>query len=194
MPKLKPMNAVSEGLIQLTVWVALTDTTIKNGCMRIIPGSYRDNRYERLTYNLKDQARDYLLTLRPKEIEKAIRTIKFTPGNFTKAQLAYEIAIKEVPELFSGYQTRDLELKAGEFVIFTSLNTHGSYPNVTQDDTRLAFAGRYTTNDVKVLDGFKKDYFAGPDKDIPISIDPLKCMQVLGEDKFGYNNMAEYPS
>lgn len=192
-PKLKATTDINESLIQLTVWVALTDTTIKNGCMRIIPGSYRDNRYERLTYNLKDKAMDYLLTMNAKEIEKALRTIKFTSGNFTKAQLAYEIALREIPELFSGYKTKDLQLKAGEFVIFTSLNTHGSYPNVTDADTRLAFAGRYTTNDVKVLDGFKKDYFAGPGKDIPISVDPLRCIQVLGDDKFGYNNMAVYP-
>jgi chlorinating enzyme len=192
-PKLLATNPMSPAIVQLTAWVALTDVTVENGCMRIIPGSFKDGRFERLAYNIQEQANDYLLTLSREDIEKAIRTLKFSTGNFVRAQLAYEFAIKEVPDLFHGYTIQDMTMKAGEFSIFSSLNTHGSYPNVTTNDNRLAIAGRYTSNDVKIYDGINEDVFVTPDATERFPVDKLGCMQVLGEDKFGYNRMAKRP-
>lgn len=190
--KLKPTKPMSDPLVQLTAWVALTDVTIKNGCMRILPSSYKDGRFERIAYNIKDKASDYLLTLSLADIKKAIHALKYSPGNFLKAQLVYELALKEVPNLFEGYETQDLQMKAGQFIIFTSLNIHGSYPNITSDLNRLAIAGRYTTNDVKVYDNFPVDTFAGPEGDIAFSTKPLACFQVMGQDKFGHNHISDY--
>lgn len=192
-PKLEHAPDISPAAAQLTAWVALTDVTPENGCMRIIPGSYRDGRFERLAFNLKEQANDYLFTLGRNAIERAIRTLKFTTGNFIRSQLVYEFALGEVPDLFEGYATEDMAMKAGEFMIFSSLNTHGSYPNTSKTDDRLAIAGRYTTNDVKIYNGFTDDVFVTPDGEERFPVDRLGCMQLLGEDRFGHNRMATRP-
>lgn len=192
-PKLKPTVPTDESMVQLTAWVALTDVTIDNGCMRFVPGSYRDGRYEYLTYQMKRYAADYLMTLPLHKIEKLVHAAKFTAGNFIKVQAAYELILDQVPDLFEGFETRSMEMKAGEFIIFTSLNTHASYPNTTSDDTRLALAGRYTTTDVKVYDGFNKDVCATPEGEIPFDVAKCACMQVLGRDAYGYNRIATRP-
>lgn len=188
--KLQPTVPTHESMVQLTAWIALTDVSIENGCMRFVPGSYRDGRYEYLTYQMKKYAADYLITLPLDKIERLVHAAKFTAGNFIKVQAAYEMILHEVPDLFEGFQTLSMEMKAGEFIIFTSLNTHASHPNVTTDDTRLAFAGRYTTTDVKVYEGFDKDVFATPEGEIPFDITRCACLQVLGEDTFGHNRIA----
>jgi chlorinating enzyme len=188
--KLQPTVPTHESMVQLTAWIALTDVTIENGCMRFVPGSYRDGRYEYLTYQMKKYAADYLMTLPLDKIERLVHAAKFTAGNFIKVQAAYEMILHEVPDLFDGFETLSMEMKAGEFIIFTSLNTHASHPNATTDDTRLAFAGRYTTTDVKVYEGFDKDVCATPEGEIPFDITRCACLQVLGEDTFGHNRIA----
>jgi non-haem Fe2+, alpha-ketoglutarate-dependent halogenase len=192
-PKLSPTVPTDESMVQLTAWVALTDVTIDNGCMRFVPGSYRDGRYEYLTYQMKRYAASYLMTLPLEKIEKLVHAAKFTAGNFIKVQAAYEMILDQVPDLFEGFATRSMEMKAGEFIIFTSLNTHASHPNTTTGDTRLALAGRYTTPDVKVYDGFRKDVCATPEGEIPFDVTHCACMQVLGKDAYGYNRIATRP-
>ena len=44
----------------------------------------------------------------------------------------------------------DIEMKAGEFVIFWSTLMHASNPNDTEDRTRLGFAARYVPSSVHV--------------------------------------------
>ncbi len=192
-PKLVPTRDTDESMVQLTAWVALTDVTIDNGCMRFVPGSYRDGRFEYLTYQMKRHATNYLMTLPREKIERLIHAARFTAGNFVKVQAAYEMILDEVPDLFDGFETRSMEMKAGEFIIFTSLNTHASHPNITTDDTRLAFAGRYTTTDVKVYNGFRKDVCATPEGEIPFDVSRCACMQVMGEDHYGYNQILSRP-
>jgi hypothetical protein len=123
-----------------------------------------------------------------KNIELLFKTMKFTSGSFLKAQLIYDIAMELIPDLFKDAKVTDLELKAGEAIIFSSLNVHGSYPNVT-DDSRLAFAGRFTSNNVKVYNGFTYDWFQTPKGPMKFDLDKIACMQVAGEDKFGFNTI-----
>jgi ectoine hydroxylase-related dioxygenase (phytanoyl-CoA dioxygenase family) len=84
-------------------------------------------------------------------------------------------------------------MKAGEFILFSSLNTHGSNPNVTSDDTRLAFAGRYTTNDVVVYKDMATDRFPTPEGFITFDTDRIGCIQAQGRDTFGHNRILERP-
>jgi non-heme Fe2+,alpha-ketoglutarate-dependent halogenase len=44
----------------------------------------------------------------------------------------------------------DLEMKAGQFVIFTERVMHGSLPNITSDQSRLGVSGRYVQPSVKI--------------------------------------------
>ncbi len=110
---------------------------------------------------------------------------------FFWVQILFEILTNEIPDLFEGCQHRNLEMKAGQFVIFTSSNMHASHPNTT-NDSRLAFAGRYTSNDVKVYHGFDKDYFPTAEGNIEFDLEKIGCMQVSGTDHFGHNKIIPY--
>jgi chlorinating enzyme len=112
-------------LFQLTAWVAVTDSTVKNGCMRFIPGTHRE--------------------LVPMEIEE-YDPIKHA-GN--KTDRFGSIVMR--PAL-SDYEKRivNMEMKAGEFVIFSERTMHGALPNVTADDSRLGMSARYIVPDVKI--------------------------------------------
>lgn len=192
-PKLYPTVKTNDNMVQLTAWIALSDTTVKNGCMRLLPSSFSDSRFENFAWTLLDRQFPYLMSLDHATIKQVIHAMKFSVGNFVKAQMVFELAIKEIPDLFDGFETRDLEMKAGEFVIFTSLNTHGSYPN-TSDDTRLALAGRYTTNDVIVYKDFETDHFPTPQGNISFNLKDVGCIQAHGEDSFGHNRIYERPA
>ena len=192
-PKLIAPEGVDAGSVQYTCWVALSDCTIENGCMRFMPGSFMDGRFERLAYSILDSKVDYVMQLSQERIEQLVWALRCTSGNFVRAQLAFELVLDELPDLFSEGHVFDLELKAGEAVIFTSMNMHASYPNVTPDDTRLAIAGRYTSNDVQVYPEFKTDAFPTPEGEVQFSLDRIGCMQVHGEDRLGQNRIVERP-
>lgn len=187
-PKLEPTEPMGEGIVQLTCWIALKDATIENGCLRLLEGTHTDGRLEKIAYNIIDNTLPFLMEQSSKNIELLFKTMKFTSGSFLKAQLIYDIAMELIPDLFKDAKVTDLELKAGEAIIFSSLNVHGSYPNVT-DDTRLAFAGRFTSNNVKVYNGFTYDWFQTPKGPMKFDLDKIACMQVAGEDKFGFNTI-----
>ena len=193
-PKLQSTQEINDSMVQLTAWIALSDTTVENGCMRLMPNSFTDARFESFAWALLEHKFPYLMSLDRATVQKIMHALKFSTGNFVKAQMVYELAIQEIPDLFDGFTTHDLTMKAGEFVVFTSLNTHGSYPNVTSGDTRLAMAGRYTTNDVKVYDGFTSDQFPTPEGPMLFDLSGVGCMQAHGQDTYGHNRILERPS
>lgn len=192
--KLVPSAGTDPSLVQLTAWVALTESTIANGCLRFIPGSFEDGRFEKMAYELFDNRFGALRGLTMEDLLNGIWALKFTTGNFTKAQFLFDVIAKRLPDLFVGAEIQDVEMKAGQCVIFTSMNMHASYPNVTADKTRLALAGRYTTNDVQVTPVHDGDIFTTPEKDFPFSKDGIACIQVHGEDRFGRNTIIPRPS
>lgn len=193
-PKLKPLSPMDEGIVQLTAWIALSDTTIKNGCLRMLECSFEDGRLEKLSYEISNNKLDFMMTQPAGMIEKIIKTVNYTSGSFLKAQLIFEIAVELMPDLFEGKQVKDLEMKAGECIFFTSLNVHGSYPNLSDTDTRLALAGRFTSNDVMVYKDFDHDLFFTSKGKIKYSLDKIACMQVLGQDTYGHNKIANIPN
>ena len=192
-PKLTPTIKRHNAIIGLSVWIALTDSNKENGCLRIINSSYKDSRFEKFTYNIVADKLGFLMDQPVSEIENILKTLLFTPGNFLKVQMVYDYARKYIPNLFEDIKIFDLKMKAGEAVIFTSLNTHGSYPN-TGNHERLALAGRITANDVRVYHDMEVDLFPTPKGAVEYPLAPIKCIQILGEDKFGYNRIADQPS
>jgi chlorinating enzyme len=44
----------------------------------------------------------------------------------------------------------NMEMKAGEFVIFSERTMHGALPNITTDDARLGMSARYIVPDVQI--------------------------------------------
>ncbi|WP_197455090.1 phytanoyl-CoA dioxygenase family protein [Stieleria varia] len=191
--KLVPAADTDPSLVQLTAWVALTDSAVANGCLRFLPCSFEDGRFERMAYELFDNQFGALRGLSYEELMNGVWAMKHTTGNFTKAQFLFDVIVKRIPDLFEHAVIEDIEMKAGQCVIFTSMNMHASYPNITATETRLALAGRYTTNDVRVTAVHDGDIFTTPEGDHQFAKDGIGCMQVHGEDRFGHNTILPRP-
>ena len=191
--KLTPTQPISAPIIQVTAWVALTDVTIQNGAMRIIPKSFTDGRLEAIYEFAGNNKMLFACGLNRKLRDYALKAAYFSNDGFTKGQVVLYHAIDRIKEAFQGKEIQDLTMKAGEAVLFTSLNLHGSYPNVTQDDTRMAFIGRITSNSVKVYHEMDQDHYPTPEGMIPFSTLPISSIQIHGEDTFGHNRIFKEP-
>jgi non-heme Fe2+,alpha-ketoglutarate-dependent halogenase len=152
-------------LFQLTVWIALTDSTKENGCLRVVRGTHRE--------------------IQPMVIEEydAVKHADNKSDRFgTKLMRPYH----DVDES----KVIDLEMKAGQFVIFTERVMHGSLPNVTADQSRLGVSGRYVQPSVKIHNPW---VLGEGGLDIvylrikKLQLDRWKAIVVRGEDRAGVN-------
>ncbi len=191
-PKLAPTTAVDDNMIQLTAWIALQDVTVNNSCLRFLSGSFNDGRFERFMYAFFDHLIGYLYDKPEAQIRDQLRVMHFQSSIFKKAQLAFFEAVARKPDLYESYEHVDMQMKAGEFIIFSSMNMHASRPNRTEVP-RLALAGRYTTNDVKVLSGIKSEPVSTPEGVLQWPLDKVGCIQARGVDRFGWNKIVAYP-
>jgi chlorinating enzyme len=112
-------------LFQLTAWVAITDSTVKNGCLRFIPGTHRE--------------------LLPMEVEE-YDSVKHAGNKHDR--FGTKVMRPALGELEK--RAVNMEMKAGEFVIFSERTMHGALPNVTKDDARLGMSARYIVPDVEI--------------------------------------------
>jgi non-haem Fe2+, alpha-ketoglutarate-dependent halogenase len=189
-----PGDLSNHGMLQVSMWLALDDATVDNGTMRFLPGSFSDSRLEEIGNRILDHPVEVMASLGVRDIAKAIRVLGFTANDFIKAQLLFEYGTALLPDVYAGLEVVEMEVPAGQFILFTEVNMHGSWPNVTADSHRLAFGGRYTTNDVAVYPGFDYDVFPTPEGMIKHPVDHLGCIQVMGEDRFGRNNIQAAPT
>ncbi|MBV9267708.1 MAG: phytanoyl-CoA dioxygenase family protein [Acidobacteriaceae bacterium] len=120
---LTPRNL--RNLFQLTAWVAVSDSTVKNGCMRFIPGTHRE--------------------LLPMEVEE-YDPVKHAGNKHDR--FGTKVMRPALGELEK--RAVNMEMKAGEFVIFSERTMHGALPNITTDDARLGMSARYIVPDVKI--------------------------------------------
>ena len=112
-------------LFQLTVWIAVTDSTLENGCLRMIPGTHRE-----------------LLPMSVEEYDPVKHAANKSDRFGTKI-LRPSDAINEGDAV-------NLVMKAGEFIIFSERVMHGALPNITSNDARLGMSGRYIVPGVRV--------------------------------------------
>jgi chlorinating enzyme len=120
---LKPKNL--RKLFQLTAWIAVTDSTVRNGCMRFIPGTHRE--------------------LLPMEVDE-YDPVKHAGNKHER------FGTKVMRPALGDLEKRavNVEMKAGEFVIFSERTMHGALPNITTDDSRLGMSARYIVPDVEI--------------------------------------------
>lgn len=124
----------------LTVWVAFTDSTIENGCMRVIPKSHAISYFDE---EKKVEFDDSLEAQKNKDNFYGYSWDKLKKDSDWKPNLN---------------ESLNLEMKAGEFFIFTSQLLHGSLPNISENQSRYAMSIRYVSGDVEVypnIDEFK---------------------------------------
>lgn len=146
----------------VSVWTAFSPAGRENGCMRFLPGSQKKWFYDE----------EKRLTKRPE-----LKT-DFFGYDYSELQVdpSWDPEQEEIVEM---------EMKPGQFVLFVEKCVHGSLPNVSQD-TRLGYASRYVSPTVKVYENVDRLVEFGDE----INLDYHSCVQVSGEDRFGYNRVA----
>jgi non-haem Fe2+, alpha-ketoglutarate-dependent halogenase len=149
---------------ELTVWTAFSPAAKENGCLRYIPGSHKKWYYDEskpLTRNVESKTHDFF---------------------------GYDYSELKLDKDWDPEQERtvDMEMTAGQFVIFLAKCIHGSRPN-TSNLTRLGYASRYVAPSVKVYENVDRLSEFGD----TISLDYHGCVLVSGEDRYGYNRIYD---
>ncbi|WP_444905676.1 phytanoyl-CoA dioxygenase family protein [Microbulbifer sp. SSSA008] len=190
--KLQPTQETSPAIIQLNAWVALTDSTPENGCLRILAGSFTDARIDYL-YNFTPNNKIFYLSLLPLSPVYLYHAVKvaFYGRTFNKSALVLFTALKLIGEdFFDQFEVKDIKMKAGECLIFSSLNMHASYPNSSKTQGRFSFVARCTANHVKVAP-YGKDMYSTDEGLIEYDIPDVSTFQVYGNDTYGYNKILK---
>jgi chlorinating enzyme len=149
--------------MELTCWVAFTEATRENGCMKLIPRSHRQWRYdERAPMSWNGRARD-------------------------NAFFGYNYADIKIDEDWDPDQedVDHVEMRPGQFIIFTARTIHGSNPN-TSNRQRMGFAIRTVPTHVRVYGGMTEFDEFGHHFDL----DRHGCVLVAGQDEHGHNRMV----
>ncbi|MFX1740037.1 chlorinating enzyme [Paraburkholderia sp. A1RI_3L] len=154
----------SEGVpMELTCWVAFTDATRENGCLKFIPGSHRQWRYD----------------------EKG--KIKWRADHADNTFFGYNYDELRIDKNWhpDEQEVRHMEMRAGEFVIFTARCIHGSNPNTSRKQ-RMGFSIRVVPTHVKVYEGMTEFNEFGHRFDLARH----GCVLVAGHDDFGHNRLT----
>ena len=157
--------------LDITVWTAFTDATKENGCMRFIPGSHKKMYY--------DEAKSVHVG-RGEEFVSVKADTQFYGYDFQE----FKVDPEWDPE---SENALDLEMKAGECVIFTAKCVHASFPNTTKRSTRFAITSRYTPTHVRVYP--HDDVFTAHGGKFNLSESNFGPVLVSGRDVWGHNNI-----
>lgn len=152
-----------EIVMDVSVWTAFSPAGREQGCLRFLPGSQKRWFYDE----------ERRLTKRPE-----LKTDFF---GYDYSELQVDPAWRPEHERIA-----DVEMAPGQFVLFVEKCVHGSLPNISQD-TRLGYASRYVAPTVKVYENVDRLVEFGDE----ISLDYHSCVLVSGEDRLGYNRLAE---
>jgi non-haem Fe2+, alpha-ketoglutarate-dependent halogenase len=148
--------------MELTCWVAFTEATRENGCMRMIPGSHRQWRYDEHA---------------PMRWNGAAKDNAFFGYNYEdiKIDKDWDPDAQEI---------RHLEMRPGQFIIFTARTIHGSNPN-TSNRQRMGFAIRVVPTHVRVYGGMTQFDEFGHHFDLARH----GCVLVAGQDELHLNRV-----
>ncbi|HEY1618155.1 MAG TPA: chlorinating enzyme [Streptosporangiaceae bacterium] len=170
-PQLLPTASEWNAHVDITVWTTFTRADKETGCMRFVRGSQRHEIFDE--HKAIDTGRDG-------EYDVAYAKTNFFGYNFSDFVIDpnWEPAPQDVVEL---------DMKPGEAVIFTASCVHGSLPNITQRETRMALAGRYVPTHVRVY----------PDQDsytahgASFDLANYGSVLVAGENRYDHSRMRD---
>jgi non-heme Fe2+,alpha-ketoglutarate-dependent halogenase len=161
-------------LFNLSAWIALDDVTAANGAMQIATGTH---------------ARQYpvrRVPLASSVFGKVFRDNLVRAGDTARlAELDERFAVITIfdPEE-EGATVETVEMKAGQFIIFTDRVMHSSLANTTADERRLAINFRITVPQVEVYPHQAwGDMIDGNDHDITRHANVM----LSGQDRYGKN-------
>ncbi len=169
-----PEYQIYTDLFNLSVWVALDDVTVENGAMQIAAGTHMKQ------YPVRK------VPLSESVFGKTFYDNLVRSGDTGRlAELADRYACDTIFDpVAEGVEVVNLTMKAGQFIIFTDRVMHGSLPNLTEDQRRLAINFRVTVPQVTVYPHREHgDYIDGNDHDISNHA----CVMLSGQDRYGKN-------
>jgi non-haem Fe2+, alpha-ketoglutarate-dependent halogenase len=153
----------SDGVpMELTAWVAFTEATRENGCLKLLPGSHR-------TWFYDEKAKMKWDGTRPDNT--------FFGYNYDELKLNKEWNPDD-------HNPAHVEMKPGEFIIFTARCVHGSNPNVSRKQ-RMGFSIRVVPTHVKVYSGMTQFDEFGHHFDLARH----GCVLVGGADEYRHNRI-----
>ncbi len=151
-----------EAPMELTAWVAFTEAAKENGCMKVIPGSHVQWRYDEKA---------------PMKWNGSARDNSFFGYNYDEIKIDKDWDPDQE-------DVRHLEMRAGQFFIFTARCIHGSNPNISNRQ-RMGFAIRVVPTHVRVYGGMTEfDEFGHH-----FNLDRHGCVLVAGQDEYGHSRV-----
>lgn len=151
-------------LFQLTVWIALTDTTEDRSPMAIVRGTHKNV---------------YIMT--------GGKEYKPDPNATREKNRLGTMEVAIDCEINQDNVDR-VEMKAGEFFIFSERVVHGSLDNL-KDEWRWAINGRVVRPDTKIYSEnmLKEGHSYRTQNVVNLKLDKWKGIMIRGVDRFGYN-------
>jgi non-haem Fe2+, alpha-ketoglutarate-dependent halogenase len=149
--------------MELTCWVAFTEASKESACMKVIPGSHKQWRYDERA---------------PMKWNGAAKDNSFFGYNYNDIKIDKDWDPDQE-------EVRHLEMRPGQFFIFTARCIHGSNPNVSRKQ-RMGFAIRVVPTHVRVYGGMTGFDEFGHQFDL----DRHGCVLVAGQDEYGLNTVA----
>lgn len=151
-PALTAPADVHPSMVNVSVWVALEDVDRTNASLRIMRGSHRDIRLDTLIRRLTRDRLGFVMALDRRQRRNALLALRYSGDIFMAGQVAFEFATDRIPDLYRSVDAAEFPMKAGECLLFSSTNLHGSWPNLS-GEARLAMGVRYTSADVGIYEG-----------------------------------------
>ncbi len=151
-----------ESLSQVTCWIALTDTNKENGCMMIFPGTNQE--------------------IYPLKLGEVTHAWMNSPYRGRESKIDYP---GKLP------QPHYIEMKAGQFYLFTERIIHGSVENKT-NKSRWGLSGRIVTTSTRIYTKkmLETSYRSKYTK-VNLKLDKWRAVLLRGEDRFRYNRYRE---
>lgn len=150
-PALSPPADIPASMVNLTCWIALQDVGPENACLRIVPGSHDDGRLDAMLQRFARDRVGFLMSFKGRDLERALMALRYSGDIFLVVQLAFDLGMSLVPDLYETRRPQSYSMKAGEALFFSSNNLHGSFPN-SSTDGRYAMVIRFTSADVGIFE------------------------------------------
>ena len=170
-PQLMPTETDWNAYIDITVWTAFTPATKDLACMKFVRGSHNQTVFDEHKEPVHGREGNF----------KALTT---DTGFFGYEYTDFLIDKNWEPR---PEDVVEMEMQPGEAVIFTASCVHGSTPNLTERQTRVAITARYVPTHVRLYPDHTSYHAHGEDFDLT----NYAAVLVAGENRYTHNRVRD---